>query len=167
MDWRSCSDCSLRFGPWSCVPIRIHILIHSTFSFLPVFCLISSHSSLASINPNRQWVWHFDRQTLRERFQGRGISGCVERRDAQNPYAARTILSQMPGDGQGRDWPRNWRPQLHLCVGRAYTPLPVARRIDNVNFASRTIWEDATKKGDSFRFFSRRARAEIHGKGPT
>jgi len=34
---------------------------------------------------------------------------------------------------------------------------PVVRRIDNVNFASRTIWEDATREGDTFHFYSRKA----------
>jgi SAM-dependent methyltransferase len=34
---------------------------------------------------------------------------------------------------------------------------PHARRIDNVNFASRTIWEDATREGNSFHFYSRKA----------
>lgn len=32
-----------------------------------------------------------------------------------------------------------------------------ARRIDNVNFARKTIWEDTTKEGDSFRFHSRKS----------
>ena len=34
---------------------------------------------------------------------------------------------------------------------------PLARRIDNVNFARKTIWEDTTKEGDSFHFHSRKA----------
>jgi SAM-dependent methyltransferase len=34
---------------------------------------------------------------------------------------------------------------------------PLARRVDNVNFARSTIWEDATTEGDSFNFYSRKA----------
>ena len=34
---------------------------------------------------------------------------------------------------------------------------PHARRIDNVNFASKTIWEEATKEGETFHFYARKA----------
>ena len=37
---------------------------------------------------------------------------------------------------------------------------PHTRRIDNVNFASRTIWEDATREGETFHFYSRKAPGE-------
>ena len=34
---------------------------------------------------------------------------------------------------------------------------PLARRIENVNFARKTIWEDTTREGHSFHFHSRKA----------
>ncbi len=33
---------------------------------------------------------------------------------------------------------------------------PLAKRIDNVNFASKTIWENAKKEGDTFHFHSKK-----------
>jgi len=48
-------------------------------------------------------------------------------------------------------------PSSIFAWGGLIPVYPHARRIDNVNFASRTIWEDATREGDTFHFSSRRA----------
>jgi len=43
---------------------------------------------------------------------------------------------------------------------------PLARRVDNVNFALSTIWEDATKEADSFTFHPGKAPGQrLNGEG--
>ena len=48
-------------------------------------------------------------------------------------------------------------PSSIFAWGGLIPVYPHARRIDNVNFASKTIWEDGTGEGNSFRFYSRKA----------
>lgn len=48
-------------------------------------------------------------------------------------------------------------PSSIFAWGGLIPVYPHARRIDNVNFASRTIWEDATREGETFHFYSRKA----------
>ena len=47
-------------------------------------------------------------------------------------------------------------PSSIFAWGGLIPVYPHARRIDNVNFASKTIWEDTTREGDSFHFYSRK-----------
>jgi SAM-dependent methyltransferase len=47
-------------------------------------------------------------------------------------------------------------PSSIFAWGGLIPVYPHARRIDNVNFASKTIWEDATREGDTFNFYSRK-----------
>jgi len=48
-------------------------------------------------------------------------------------------------------------PSSIFAWGGLISVYPHASRIDNVNFASKTIWEDGTREGNSFRFSSRKA----------
>jgi SAM-dependent methyltransferase len=48
-------------------------------------------------------------------------------------------------------------PSSVFAWGGLIPVYPHARRIDNVNFASRTIWGDATREGATFHFYSRKA----------
>jgi SAM-dependent methyltransferase len=47
-------------------------------------------------------------------------------------------------------------PSSIFAWGGLIPVYPHARRIDNVNFASKTIWEDATREGDTFHFYLRK-----------
>ena len=48
-------------------------------------------------------------------------------------------------------------PSSIFAWGGLIPVYPHARRIDNVNFARATLWENATRQGDSFQFDSRKA----------
>jgi SAM-dependent methyltransferase len=48
-------------------------------------------------------------------------------------------------------------PSSIFAWGGLIPVYPHARRIDNVNFASKTIWEEATKEGETFHFYARKA----------
>jgi SAM-dependent methyltransferase len=47
-------------------------------------------------------------------------------------------------------------PSSLFAWGGLIPVYPHAGRIDNVNFASKTIWEDATREGETFHFYSRK-----------
>jgi SAM-dependent methyltransferase len=64
---------------------------------------------------------------------------------------------------QCRDMVHGWTgieiggPSPIFAWGGLIPVYPLARRIDNVNFARSTIWEDAARERNSFKFYSRKA----------
>jgi SAM-dependent methyltransferase len=63
----------------------------------------------------------------------------------------------VPRHGQRLDWHRNWGPSPIFAWGGLIPVYPLARWIDNINFARSTIWEDGARESNSFKFCSRKA----------
>lgn len=78
-----------------------------------------------------------------------GVLGAIARRirtpRARCFSATREFVSGAIGIEIGR-------PSLISAGGRMIPVYPLVKRVDSVNFTECTIWEDATDKGDSFKF---------------
>jgi SAM-dependent methyltransferase len=90
-------------------------------------------------------------------FKAGGVAGVLSAaaRRIRTPHARSfPQCREMVSDGIGIEI---GGPSPIFAWGGLIPLYPVARRIDNVNFASSTIWEDATREGDTFHFYSRKA----------
>ena len=90
-------------------------------------------------------------------FKASGVAGVLSAaaRRIRTPHARSFAkCREVVSDGIGIEI---GGPSSIFAWGGLIPVYPHARRIDNVNFASRTIWEDATKEGDAFYFHSRKA----------
>ena len=90
-------------------------------------------------------------------FKASGFGGVLSAaaRRIRTPHARSfSQCRAMVSDGTGIEI---GGPSSIFAWGGLIPVYPHARRIDNVNFASKTIWEDATKEGDTFHFYSRKA----------
>jgi SAM-dependent methyltransferase len=89
-------------------------------------------------------------------FRAGGVAGVLNAvaRRIRTPHArllvmCREVLRDKTGIEIGG-------PSPIFAWGGLIPIYPLARGIDNVNFARKTIWEDTAKDGDSFRFHSKR-----------
>jgi SAM-dependent methyltransferase len=90
-------------------------------------------------------------------FKAGGVAGVLSAaaRRMRSPHARSfPQCREMLSDGTGIEI---GGPSPIFAWGGLIPLYPVASRIDNVNFASSTIWEDATREGDTFHFYSRKA----------
>ncbi len=90
-------------------------------------------------------------------FKAGGVAGVLSAaaRRIRTPHAQSFAkCRELVRDGSGIEI---GGPSSIFAWGGLIPVYPHARRIDNVNFASKTIWEDATKEGDTFHFYSRKA----------
>jgi SAM-dependent methyltransferase len=84
----------------------------------------------------------------------RGVLSAAARR-IRTPHARSFIKSrEMVRDGTGIEI---GGPSPMFAWGGLIPVYAHARQIDNINFAHKTIWEDTTKEGGSFRFHSRKS----------
>jgi SAM-dependent methyltransferase len=89
-------------------------------------------------------------------FKAGGVAGVLSAagRRIRTPHARSfPKCREMVRDGTGIEI---GGPSPIFAWGGLIPLYPVAGRIDNVNFAHSTIWEDATREGDSFHFYSRK-----------
>lgn len=90
-------------------------------------------------------------------FKAGGVAGVLSAvaRRIHTPHARSFPKCRaMVSDGTGIEI---GGPSPIFAWGGLIPLYPLARRIDNVNFARSTIWEDATREGNSFNFYSRKA----------
>jgi SAM-dependent methyltransferase len=90
-------------------------------------------------------------------FKSGGVAGVLSAaaRRIRTPHARSFVKSRgMVRDGIGLEI---GGPSSIFAWGGLIPVYPYAKRIDNVNFASKTIWEDGTREGDSFHFYSGKA----------
>ena len=89
-------------------------------------------------------------------FKAGGIAGVVRAaaRRIRTPHPRSFPQCQMiVRDGTGIEI---GGPSPLFAWGGLIPVYSLARRIDNINFARTTIWEDATSEGNSFHFYSRK-----------
>ena len=90
-------------------------------------------------------------------FKAGGVAGVLSAaaRRIRTPHARSfPKCREMVKDGIGIEI---GGPSSIFAWGGLIPLYPVVERVDNINFANKTIWEDATKEEDSFRFYSRKA----------
>src|SRR5207245_10790204 len=93
-------------------------------------------------------------------FKAGGVAGVlsaaalrIQTRHARSFAQCRDIVKEGIGVKIGG-------PSSIFAWGGLIPVYPHVRRIDNVNFASKTIWEDGAREGDSFHFYSRKAQGK-------
>jgi SAM-dependent methyltransferase len=90
-------------------------------------------------------------------FKAGGVTGvlCATARRIRTPHAQSfPKCRELVRDGTGVEM---GGPSPIFSWGGLIPIYPLAKRMDNVNFARKTIWEDTTREGDSFHFHSRKA----------
>ena len=83
-----------------------------------------------------------------------GVMSAVARRIRMPHARSRDKCRELVKNGTGLEI---GGPSSIFAWGGLLPVYPVAQRIDNINFASRTIWEDGTKAGDAFQFHAGKA----------
>ena len=90
-------------------------------------------------------------------FKAGGVAGVLSAvaRRIRTPHARSFVLCRgMVRDKAGIEI---GGPSPIFAWGGLLPVYPVVARIDNVNFASKTLWEDTISEGDSFHFHARKA----------